>query len=813
MDYFRHLNWRADHWALASGSVRAKDVFASLVTGTSCFYEVLKYQVLNGNFDGCDLRYLARLARIVAVGVTSPEDRVFSLRAFERSQASFKQGVAHKRIAPIAFGLAYNEGEFGLARRVLNTSTLLKHEFFNYRDVDLRNPFATGATSSFELWLSRFNEPFEHFGLSPIGIREGERVPFERVYSDVEPCCGMNSEEPNDQLDTNNPLVSVVLTTYNPDFNELRHAVQSILGQTWTNLELLLVNDASEEFPHELIDRIAVRDSRLKVITAERNGGTYRARNLGLENANGVYVTGQDTDDWSHPQRIERQVRRLHGDETISGVLTQAIRTDETLARSALGFAPIRRCEVSLMYRLKDARKIDGYLPMRKAADSEFKERLVAWSGKEVVELPDPLYLTRLSRDSLSRSDFRHGWTDDSRLAFTRSYRMWHSDIKKLSPMVSLDVSETPVVAPQKIVGRPNGIEQFDFGFVADWRVNNETMQATVEEMRTLLEHGFSICILQKDSPFVSGANVRNFVGVIQRWLNNHEITFVSTTDIAHVAVLIIRDPATMMYSDHVQYQIEVGKLYSVAEDPWSLEGDELQRYKVREVELVAQATFQQSHQWLVPGGVPSAEYTMALEIETLSGTYPSVVRGYEFDRSPKPRPLLPVQLGMEVRPVPNDIISDVSLIGETLLSASLDVWILGDGQTLHKEIGSMRTPVNWTVFPNHDLGSKNLLRHVDAILCIDRNSALAPPRRFVLEALANGVPVVVLVGSQHSGIPGVIKAELQDVETKIKDVLTNKAFCESRIQRGQNWVAQNYDVNNYVETMSRLLNESAEDA
>src|SRR5699024_4926287 len=90
---------------------------------------------------------------------------------------------------------------------------------------------------------------------------------------------------------------------------------------------------------------------------------------------------GQDSDDWSHPDRILRQVHFLEEDASIPGVLTKAIRTDDALIRVARGGNPDRQCEVSFMVHSGLAREVGGYLPVRKAGDTEFRWRIEQIAG------------------------------------------------------------------------------------------------------------------------------------------------------------------------------------------------------------------------------------------------------------------------------------------------------------------------------------------------------------------------------------------------------------------------------------------------
>ncbi|MHC0552930.1 glycosyltransferase family 2 protein [Salinicoccus sp. CNSTN-B1] len=91
----------------------------------------------------------------------------------------------------------------------------------------------------------------------------------------------------------------------------IRIAIESILGQTWQNLELLIVDDCSPDDTKAIAEEYAARDPRVRVLSTPRNSGPYVARNIALEAADGEFVTVNDADDWSHSQKIEVQARHL----------------------------------------------------------------------------------------------------------------------------------------------------------------------------------------------------------------------------------------------------------------------------------------------------------------------------------------------------------------------------------------------------------------------------------------------------------------------------------------------------------------------
>ncbi len=93
-----------------------------------------------------------------------------------------------------------------------------------------------------------------------------------------------------------NPIISVIVPVYNAE-KYLRRCVDSILAQTFTDFELLLIDDGSKDKSGEICDEYARKDNRVKVFHKE-NGGASAARNLGLDHANGYYVAFVDSDDY-----------------------------------------------------------------------------------------------------------------------------------------------------------------------------------------------------------------------------------------------------------------------------------------------------------------------------------------------------------------------------------------------------------------------------------------------------------------------------------------------------------------------------------
>ena len=100
------------------------------------------------------------------------------------------------------------------------------------------------------------------------------------------------------------PFISVIIPTYNRALVFSR-AVRSVLEQTWTDLEIILVDDGSDDDTLELAKLL--KDPRLRIFTQE-NKGVSAARNLGIHHAGGRYIALLDSDDYWLPRKLERQI-------------------------------------------------------------------------------------------------------------------------------------------------------------------------------------------------------------------------------------------------------------------------------------------------------------------------------------------------------------------------------------------------------------------------------------------------------------------------------------------------------------------------
>lgn len=184
----------------------------------------------------------------------------------------------------------------------------------------------------------------------------------------------------------------------------LHGATESILCQTWSDFEFLIINDGSTDNSREIISSFS--DSRIRLIDNPSNIGLTKSLNKGLELAEGEYIARQDADDISYPKRLERQVQFLNAHPDIVLLGTQARAIDEkgrphktNFLRIPVGMLTIRWylmfqnafIHSSVMFRRSTVwKELGGYdESFERAQDYELWSR-AAWSFK-VDNLADVL--------------------------------------------------------------------------------------------------------------------------------------------------------------------------------------------------------------------------------------------------------------------------------------------------------------------------------------------------------------------------------------------------------------------------------------
>lgn len=120
----------------------------------------------------------------------------------------------------------------------------------------------------------------------------------------------------------NQPLISVVMPVYNAgDF--LVESIQSILNQTYTNFEFIIVDDASTDDSWEIMKKFKTQGIRVKIFHLKNNVGVSQTVKFAIEKAKGIFLARMDADDIAHPKRLEKQINYLLKNKETVAIGTQ----------------------------------------------------------------------------------------------------------------------------------------------------------------------------------------------------------------------------------------------------------------------------------------------------------------------------------------------------------------------------------------------------------------------------------------------------------------------------------------------------------
>ena len=278
--------------------------------------------------------------------------------------------------------------------------------------------------------LANLNEVFAYYQLDQIELSDKQHPFTVTNLSAVKELHNKQKFQDYNQLHK----VTVIVTTYNAS-ETIESCIYSLLQQTWRNLEIIVVDDASTDDTLLCLQNLSYRYKEITVVALPQNVGTFAAKSIGAKYATGEYLTCQDSDDWAHPQKIAEQVQPLIEDASIIATTSQWLRLDfegQYYVRQIYPF--MRQNPASPMFRLQTVKRMTGlWHIVRTGADSEFFERLkVVFGSDKIINIKKPLTIASHRPNSLMTSE-KFGIYNQSaalaRLDYWEAWRLWHIDI------------------------------------------------------------------------------------------------------------------------------------------------------------------------------------------------------------------------------------------------------------------------------------------------------------------------------------------------------------------------------------------------
>lgn len=398
-------------------------------------------------------------------------------------------------------------------------------------------------------WLQALNHLYSELGMARVRFVEDSSVPFmDRL--------ALETSEP-----VTGPKISVIVPTFSPGPG-IRTAIRSLLEQSWQNLEIIVVDDASPAEYHNLFKEIKQLDPRISILRQKENAGAYTARNAGLAIATGEFITTHDDDDWSHPNKLEFQVNTMIADPEVVASTSAHIRTSEDLEFRRLNInAQFMQLNYSsLMFRNTVIDEIGHWDTVNRGGDSEFFTRLLEYYGQErVVNLLNrPLSFSRVWSGSLTSGEMSRGYFGYSRLLYRWAFRQWHWRSTKAGDKAvrKTDVGRPYAVPTTFEAGKWNAdLGIFDVIYVTDYLRQAKYVSQALQEIETLSDAGLRVGYVHLYSPETTVAT-----GVPPKLFELQtagKVTQVSHDDAAETKLLVVNSPAIGMFLDQFTSTIQ----------------------------------------------------------------------------------------------------------------------------------------------------------------------------------------------------------------------------------------------------------------
>lgn len=443
-------------------------------------------------------------------------DHLEPLAAMQRGLAKADKARVLRAAAEIAerspdrshSDLAIALAEAHLPRRLRHTVHLLR--------ANAAIGWGIPVPSADQAWLACVNDYLAAQGVAPIALAPHEGGAAQPMVARLRPGAPVRPV-------TGGPLVSVLMPCWNAGAL-VEMAARSILGQSWRNLELIVVDDCSTDDSWDVLRRLADSDPRVRILRNTVNLGPYICKNIAVTQASGSYITGHDADDWAHPERIERQVRFcMEGDRPacLSGMLRvdpagRFVRFNDIGGNVHDGAC--RSAFISLMVQAQVFHGGFGFWDeVRVAGDSELIHRMQHIFGEPIPHLPVTTMFCLDSPQGLTNNaalgHSERGGVALPRAEYKKSFQRYHRTLDKLSarrdfpetmrrfraPPELLDSVQKIAAGVQDHVSRGLMLRrrvETDVAIVTNLRFPGGNASSTLDEIRVMRAHGLRVTLV-----------------------------------------------------------------------------------------------------------------------------------------------------------------------------------------------------------------------------------------------------------------------------------------------------------------------------
>jgi len=646
-----------------------------------------------------------------------------------------------------------------------------------------------------------------------------DRPLYDRLHAEAPPA--PESEMPGA------PKVSVIIPCFNAE-ETIETTIRALQAQSWRNLEILVSDDCSTDRVCAVVEACAAEDARIRLIRAEKNAGPYVARNLALLEATGDYVTTTDSDDWSHPRKIEIQARHLRDHPDAVANTSPQARTSEDLAfhrRGNAGFY-LQPNMSSLMFRRElVVGKIGYWDSVRFAADSEFTRRIKAAFGKSAIVDLDvgPLMFQRQTPTSLTGSDVfgYHGFKMGARREYEEAHKRFHASSKKLYVPFPLADDERPFPVPEPMrpnrVTMENGRRRFDVVIASDFRLPGGSNMSNIEEIKAQKRMGLRTGLVQMGRYDVNPS--RSINPKVIEHVDGQQVEMLVYGERVACDLLIVRLPWVLQEWQEYIPDIDAKAIRVIVNQPPKRDygpGSE-PIYNINRCAMHLQRYFGGIGAWHPIGPLVRDALTKhhAEEIAGLpiGDDWHNIIDIGEWRRPLRSQRLNRIRICRHSRDQyvkwPSDREELLKIYPD---SEEFEVHILGGAET-PKEVLGGGLPKYWRVTEFGKIHPRDFLSKFDVFVYFTHPDWVESFGRVIFEAMAVGLPVVLPEIYRPLFGDAAIYATPDEVQDKIRALMDDEHAYEAQVARALSYVEANFGYRTHArrigEAMERDLSAS----
>ncbi|WP_067841022.1 glycosyltransferase [Amphibacillus sediminis] len=620
--------------------------------------------------------------------------------------------------------------------------------------------------------------------------------------------------------------VTVIVPSFKAE-HEIKTTLESLLHQTWQNLEIIVVDDCSPDQTYQVACEVAKTDERIKVLRTEHNSGAYVARNVGLKAATGDFITINDADDWSHIEKIEKQARfLLENPKKIGNISLQARMMDDLTfnRRGKFGMYVFPNMS-SFMFRLQPVLdKVGFWDSVRFGGDSEYIRRIKKVFGQDaIVTLDTLLSFPRQSQGSLTtNSAFGYpGYFMGVRKEYFEAYNCFHNEADSLYMPFPLTKRPFPIPEPMWPVREEkdhNNRRHFDVIIASEFRLLGGTNMSNVEEIKAQKQFGLKTGLVQMYRYDLN--QVKEINPNIRKMIDGEQVQFVCYGEQVTCDLLIVRHPPILKdqqkYIPNIEAEHVKVIINQTPKREYSRDGQIL--YDLKETEQRVIQYFKKKPTWhpigpVIRDALIQYHQEEIVNINLSPEDWVNIIDIQEWKRDQKDdnREDDKIIIGRHSRSQyvkwPN---SAEDLLRIYPADDQYKILVLGGADVPEQTLGQI--PNNWEVYQFGELPPKDFLAKLDVFVYYTHPELVEAFGRVILEAMAVGVPVIISPSYKELFSDAAIYAEPEQVEDRIKELMSNPDVYRNQVEKALKYVEQAFGYTKHRLRLEPFLNDKSRD-